>query len=255
MTPVSRRQTRRGGAIKGLAVVLGVLVLLFLYLSWQGGLTLEDLPALFLAIPIWFYIAVLSVGAVFVAALAREGSAASRSASRAASPRADRSAPYRPAKWTSGAPAYASPRDEPKRMVIDFVPVVRAPTAEVAPAATASPEGASFVSASSEEAPAVNAWPTESVPLGKPPRDRVPRAAPHPEPAPISVTAAIPEPYLGPELESGPEGMAAAVEAPLVNEAGPPDTLLGRLMNWLDETSPEAVTKRRSRRSSKKSGR
>jgi hypothetical protein len=38
----------------------------------------------------------------------------------------------------------------------------------------------------------------------------------------------------------------------MMTASAPPETVLGRLMSWLDETNPEAVTKRRSRRSSSK---
>jgi len=254
MASVSRREPRRGGAIKALAVVLGLLVVLFLYVAWQDALTPWDLPALLTSIPLWFYIAVLSVVAIFAASFAREGILASRSAAKASAARAARARPVGPApeKTVPASRAPSPPRE--KRMVIDFVPVVKAVSKEVPPAVGAEPDDVPVVTASTKADPAVNKWPTETVPLGKPPRDRVAKAAPPVEPAPIDVTAAIPEPYLGPELESGPEPIASApVEStPLTIASAPPDTLLGRLMSWLDETNPEAVTKRRNRRSSSK---
>ena len=137
--------------------------------------------------------------------------------------------------------------------MIDFVPVVKGGSKDVARSVTASPDDIPLASASTRDGPAANTWPKETIPLGKAPRDRAPKARPMP-PAPLAVTPAIPEPYLGPELESGAEPIASpSVEAVPVN--APPDTLLGRLMNWLDETSPEAVSTRRSRRSLKRHGR
>jgi hypothetical protein len=258
LTPVTRRATRRGGALKGLAAVLAFLVVLFLYLSWQGGMTPEGFLALLVAIPIWFYIAVLSVGVVFVASLARESAMASRSAAKAAATRSDRRAPSRHASPSTSSSSAVPPREKPHRMVIDFVPV-KPGTSAVSAAVAGSSEEEPVVSDSPEEAPAVNVWPTETIPLGKPPRERAPRPSPPPDPAPVAIAPAIPEPYLGPELESGPEPIAASsMDAAAVN--GPPDTLLGRLMNWLDETSPEAVAapepanRKRNRRTSKKRG-
>lgn len=147
------------------------------------------------------------------------------------------------------------PPKRPGRVVIDFVPVTRASTRDMSTAVGASTEDLPVVvpepTESTRPGPVVNEWPTEAVPLGKPPQERGAKAHPTVDSHPLSVTAAIPEPWLGPELESGPESAASApVEVTPVN--GPPDTLLGRLMNWLDETAPEAVTKRRARRSAKK---
>jgi len=261
---VSQREPRRGGAIKGLAAVLGLLVLLLVYLIWQGSTSLLQLPELFLALPLWFYIGVLSVAVIFAAAFTREGlkTAAAKASERPAPARAERAveraAPEAPPWASSSRPA------KDRRVVIDFVPVVK-PHKEVTSIVAAPPDEdeVAIVSAESRPGPVVNQWPTEALPLGKPPRERAPKVRAVAS-APISLTPAIPEPYLGPELEGGQDSMAAAsVEAPVIEAApvvatnAPPDTLLGRLMNWLDETAPEAVTKSRKRRSlsSKKHGR
>lgn len=245
--------------MKGLAAVLAFLVVLFLYLSWQSyGMSPEGFLGLLFAVPLWFYIAVLSVGVVFVASLARESVMASRAEAKEAASRADRRIPSRPLNFPVNPDPAFPPREKPHRMVIEFVPV-KPGTSAMSAAVAGSSEDEPAMAESSEEAPAVNVWPTESISLGKRPQDRAPRHSPPPGPAPIALSPAIPEPYLGPELESGPEPAGSApMEAAPAN--GPPDTLLGRLMNWLDETSPESVaapepaTRKRSRRASKKKG-
>jgi len=252
---VSRKDPRFGGAIKGLAVVLGVLVGLLLYVAWQDSLIPWDVPVFLESLPLWVYIVLLSVLSVIAAAFGRAGvmAARARSAAELSTTRTDYAATIRRAEEGETPSEYGPRAPTPGRVMIDFVPVVRGPSKDTALVVTASPDDVPVVSASRRGESAVNAWPKETIPLGKPPRDRAPKAPPA-APAPLAVTRAIPEPYLGPELESATDPAASApVEAVPVN--APPDTLLGRLMNWLDETSPEAVSTRRSRRSSKKHGR
>ena len=262
---MSQREPRRGGAIKGLAALLGLLLILLLYLAWQDSISPLELPALMLAIPLWFYLAVLSVAVVFAAAFTREG------LKHAAASAAEKSAPT-PAERVrvqvfpeASTPRISSRPPKEKRVTIDFVPVAK-PHKEVTSIVASPPDDdeVAIVSAEPKSGPIVNQWPTEALPLGKPPRERATKTRAVEPAAPISLTPAIPEPYLGPELDSGSESMTvAAVESPVIEAAplsaanAPPDTLLGRLMNWLDETAPEAVTKPRKRKSSlsKKHGR
>ncbi|HTD81328.1 MAG TPA: hypothetical protein VK723_04160 [Thermoplasmata archaeon] len=252
---MTRRATRRGGALKGLAAVLAFLVVLFLYLSLQSGMSPDGFLALLLSVPLWFYIAVLSVGVVFVATLARENVIASRAAKDAAA-KAERKIPSRPLNFPVNPETLPPARERPHRMVIDFVPIKPGSSA-ISASIAGSSEDEPATAESPGEAPAVNVWPTESISLGKRPQDRAPRHSPPPSPVPIALSPAIPEPYLGPELESGSEpATTAPMEAAAAN--GPPDSLLGRLMNWLDETSPEAVAppepanRKKTRRGAKK---
>lgn len=252
---MSRRKPRFGGAIKGLAVVLGVLVGLLLYVAWQDSLIPRDLPVFLESLPLWVYIVLLTVLSVIAAASGRASvmAARARASAERSTTRTDYAATIRRADEEDAPSAYGRRAPMPGRVMIDFVPVAKGGSKDVAHGVTASRDDIPLASASTRDEPAANAWPKETIPLGKAPRDRAPRARPM-APAPLAVTPAIPEPYLGPELESGAEPIASpSVEAVPVN--APPDTLLGRLMNWLDETSPEAVSTRRSRRSSKKHGR
>jgi len=252
---VSRQDPRFGGAIKGLAVVLGVLVGLLVYVAWQDSLIPREVPVFLESLPLWAYIVLLSVLSVIAAAFGRASvmAARARSSAEGSTTRTDYAATIRRADEEDAPSAFGRRAPMPGRVMIDFVPVVKGPSKDVAHVVTASPDDLPVASASRRNEPAANAWPKETIPLGKAPRDRAPRVPPA-APAPLAVTPAIPEPYLGPELDSGAEPVASpSVEAVPVN--APPDTLLGRLMNWLDETSPEAVSTRRSRRSSKKHGR
>ena len=264
---MSQREPRRGGAIKGLAALLGLLVVLLVYLAWQDSISPLELPALLLAIPLWFYLTVLGVAVVFAAAFTREGlktSTANGSRTPASTPPERIMVRSFPEVSTPLASSRPRPHKQ-KRVTIDFVPVAK-PHKEVTSIVASPPDDdeVAIVSAEPKSGPIVNQWPTEALPLGKPPRERGTKTRAVEPVAPISLTPAIPEPYLGPELEGGPDALAgASVESPVIEAApvtaanAPPDTLLGRLMNWLDETAPEAVAKPRKRRasSSKKHGR
>ena len=240
---MSRRESRRGGgAIKGLSAVLVALVALMVYIGWRDALTLTDIPGLFLAIPFWFYIIVSVVAIGFLGAVralqVAHASAKASQASRAVTSDAPRS--------RFETVAQAPPPLRPGVVRIEFTPVVRSPhPASDGPA----PMGASFLDPQSYEPPKENdipGGPEDPGPIreyGEPPRMLEPEEIPPAAPRRAS------EPVFIPELDASPEPMSATmVESAPVNAPVHPETLLSRLMNWLDETSPEVVTQKPKRR-------
>ncbi|TLZ62546.1 MAG: hypothetical protein E6K13_05580 [Methanobacteriota archaeon] len=79
-----------------------------------------------------------------------------------------------------------------------------------------------------EFAPVARSYPWEG-------QDNAPRAPPAGEPSPI------------PELDSTPDSSGAPSADTAVGASARPETLLNRLMNWLDATSPDSMSKRFSR--------
>ena len=252
---MSRRDSRRGGgALKGLSVVLAVLVLLTLYLVWQGDLSFGGIPALFLDIPLWFYFLAM------ITALAAGGVAAAVRTGRARESRdqlRDIGAPN-----VAGVPidamlaetAIAPQATKRERIVIPFLPV--STTVSERKSGPSTPSAHVSLAALARE-PVI---PPTAAPLHQPPRKALvitpahatpgPSSAPEPtqvtrpEPEPAPTRRA--EPVFIPELESAPERLAmhGAEPAPAAAPSGRPETLLSRLIDWLEDTSPEVLTSR-----------
>ena len=209
---MSRRETRRGGgAIRGLSAVLVLLVVLVLYEAWANAIPFTDIPFLLLLAPLWFFVVFLILAAAVVGVSLRGRQTRARPVAGAPSTPRDSTSYGTPPE--EEATPWESPPPRRDRVVIDFVPVMRAGQKEDPDAAAT---GVSFI-------------------------DHAPEAEPTPRPGPTREPVEIP-----PEVPA----IAVVENAPAEVPRGHPETLLSRLLNWIEETSPETASKRRSRGSS-----
>jgi len=201
----------------GLGVVLAVLVSIMVYLGWQHGLTLGQIPSILAQTPLWFYVAIAAI-VLFAMAVGLRGYQVREAAATKPAPK--------PRPAAASRARTARPAEEPPaqpRVVVEFVPV--------GPTIVAEHTEPPFGLPAAEPVPVAEPAPT---PKPKPVPEHVPEPAPEPE--------VVPEPVvdLGPELGS---------EAPEVARVPPPkpEVALEDLKGWLADTSPEAVSTPRTR--------
>ena len=217
-----RHATARGGRapLAGLGVVLAVLVSILVYLGWQRGLTLGDIPGILAQTPLWFYVAIAGV-VLSAMVVALRGSQQREAAAAKPIPKTLARGP-RPVRRPTPA--------EPK-VIVEFVPVGPTIVAEHTepPFGLPSAEPAAVAEIAPEPAP-------EPMPVPEPEPTPEPARGPVPEPGKAVEPEVAPEPVvdLGPEL---------ALDAPEERRAAPPkpEVALQVLEGWLAETSPEAV--------------
>src|SRR3989304_172745 len=117
-TPVSRAAARGGRApMAGLGVVLAVLVSIMVYLGWQHGLTLGQIPSILAQTPLWFYVAIAAI-VLFAMAVGLRGDRAREAPAPTPAPK--------PRPAAASRARTARPAEEPPaqpRVVVEFVPV------------------------------------------------------------------------------------------------------------------------------------
>ena len=211
---MSRPENGRGARpLRGLALVFGLLVFFVLYVAWRDSIPLTSIPSQLLAAPLWFYVVLVIASAAFVAAMRARQQASSVWTPSDVVPAPD-TAEYGTSD-DAASDASQGPPSTPDRAMPEFAPVARSYPWEgrgTEPAAQ----------------PIIETSPRDETSLSG-------------ETSPSGENNSIPE------LDTNSESVATADGETVQGGQARPDKLLSRLMNWLDATSPDSLSKRFSR--------